>query len=275
MPLPPRHIGIAGLGLIGTSIALAARRAWPGVRLAGIDRPETSRHSRVASTFESLATDAAALADADLVVLAMPVGAIVAELPGIAAACRPDAVITDTGSTKRAVLAAATGLEGFVGGHPMAGGERGGADHARADLFDGCTWWIVPGAEAPTMTVRAFVEALGAVPVEVDAARHDALVGALSHLPQVVASALMARVGAAVGEEGLAHAGPGLRDTTRLAASPAEMWASVLATNADEVAPLLRELAGDLERLAGHLDDEDAVRRLFADASRRRGLLPR
>ena len=273
MRLPPRHIGIAGLGLIGTSVALAARRAWPRARLTGIDRPEALGSSRLSSAFDGLGTDASAFADVDVVVLAMPVAAIIAELPRIAAACRPDAVITDTGSTKRAILAAGAGIPTFVGGHPMAGAERGGPDLARADLFDDRTWWIVPGDQKATTEVRRFTEALGATPCEIEADRHDALMAALSHVPQVVASALLARVGAAAGADGLTYAGAGLFDTTRLASGSAEMWASVLATNSDEVAPLLRALAADLQQIAGALDDTEAVHRLFAEANRWRAPL--
>ncbi len=267
MRTPLRHIGVAGLGLIGTSVALAARRAWPGVRLTGIDLPDALGHPRLSSAFDRLASEASALADVDLVVLAMPVAAIIAELPRMAAACRPEVVITDTGSSKRAILAAAAGIPTFVGGHPMAGAERGGPDLAHADLFDGRAWWIVPGDQHATVRVRSFAEALGAAPCEIEAARHDALMAALSHVPQVVASALMARVGAAAGEDGMAFAGAGLRDTTRLASSTAQMWESVLATNSDEVAPLLNALAADLQRIAEALDDSEAVRRLFEDAN--------
>jgi prephenate dehydrogenase len=266
MASPPRNVGIAGTGLIGTSIALAARRAWPDAVLAGVDRPEVLQHPRVDAAFTRLSPDLTTLAGCELIVLALPVDVIVATLPELAAA-HPEAVITDTGSTKQAIVSAAEGVRSFAGGHPMAGAERGGPDLARADLFDGCTWWVVPGAREATATVCRFARALGAAPVEVDAARHDALMAAMSHLPQIVASALMARVGSAAGEDGLRHAGAGLRDTTRLAASPADIWASVLATNAGQIAPLLRTLADDLHLIAGRLDDEGAVRRLFADAN--------
>jgi prephenate dehydrogenase len=271
----PRAIGIVGLGLIGTSVALAARRRWPDVRVIGVDRAGVFAQRRVTAACDECDTSLQVLAEAEIVVLAVPVDAAIETLPRLAAVVPSSTVVTDTGSTKRAVVAAATGLDRFVGGHPMAGGEQGGPDHARVNLFDGRTWWIVPGDASATRVVRAFVEGVGAAPVEIDAARHDALMAAVSHLPQVVASALMVRVGAAVGEEGLRQAGAGLRDTTRLAASSGEMWASVLGTNADALAPLLRDLAGDLDRIAGQLDDGDAVRRLFADAMRRRDLLPK
>lgn len=271
MPAPPRTIGIAGTGLIGTSIALAARRAWPQVRLSGVDRGGVLTHERVLAAFDRVSEDIDALSDADLVVLAPPVDVIVDLLPALRDRLAPDTVITDTGSTKRVIVGAAAGLRAFVGGHPMAGAERSGPDAARADLFDGRRWWVVPAENHATRVVRAFVEGLGATPMDVAADAHDALMAAVSHLPQVVASALMARVGQAVGEEGLAAAGAGLRDTTRLAASDGGMWASILATNADQVAPLLKALAGDLEQIAGRLErgeSREAVERLFAVAAR-------
>ncbi|MDP1568602.1 MAG: prephenate dehydrogenase/arogenate dehydrogenase family protein [Vicinamibacterales bacterium] len=273
MPSPPRTIGIAGTGLIGTSIALAARRAWPDVGLSGFDRADVLRQPQVASVFSRLSPDLATLAECDLIVLALPVDAIARAVKVVASLAGAETLITDTGSTKRAIVGAAAGVPSFVGGHPMAGAERGGPDLARADLFDGCTWWVVPAADTATAAVCDFARAIGASPVQVDAARHDALMAAISHLPQVVASALMARVGEAAGEGGLAHAGAGLRDTTRLAASPAGMWASVLASNADEVAPLLRAVARDLDQIAEGLHDEGAVRRLFSDANRWRAPL--
>lgn len=270
---PVRALGVVGLGLIGSSIALAARRRWTGLHLVGLDRPEVL-HRATGLPVDRLASDPAALRSCDLVVLALPVEAIVAEIHRFAAVLAPGAVLTDTAGTKRVVVRAAAGVASFVGGHPMAGA-AGGAALARADLFDGCTWWLVPGAPAAHARVRAFVEALGAAPVDVEAARHDAWMAALSHLPQVVASALMALVGRAVHDEGLAGAGPGLRDTTRLAASPAASWAGLLASNADEIAPLLRALAADLDRLAGRLDDGSAVAALFDEARRWRAALDR
>jgi len=273
MPSPPRTIGIAGTGLIGTSIALAARRAWPDVGLSGFDRADVLRQPEVVSVFSRLSPDLATLAECDLIVVALPVEAITRAVKVLTGLAGAGTILTDTGSTKRAIVDAAAGIPSFVGGHPMAGAERGGPGLARADLFDGRTWWVVPAEPAATGLVRDFVEGLGAAPVEIEAARHDVLVAAISHLPQVVASALMARVGQTVGEEGLGHAGAGLRDTTRLAASPAAMWTSVLGANAGEIAPLLSALASDLEQIAGQLEDAEAVQRLFTEANRWRARL--
>ena len=157
-------------------------------------------------------------------------------------------------------------------GHPIAGGTSTGPGEARADLFDGRTWFLLSGSASPSAcdAANAFVADLGGIPVwmEDDGRAHDRLVAAISHLPQVVATLLRARVGETVGVEGLRHAGQGLRDTTRLADSQASVWAPILATNAAAVAPLVRALAEDLERLSHDLDDREAIERAFARAHR-------
>jgi prephenate dehydrogenase len=263
------RIAIVGLGLIGTSIALATRRHQLDATLIGIDRPDVIRHPRVVETFTVATTELAAVGDADLIVLATPVNTILDTLPALPAMA-PRAHVTDTGSTKRAILdrARSAGLSTFVGGHPMAGSDQSGADAARADLFDARPWFLIGGA-APVAEVGEFVQRLGATPVFMkdDGAQHDRLMAAVSHLPQLVVSALMDRVGETVGSEGLAFAGSGLKDTTRLAGSEARVWESVVATNADALRPLLMELAGDLEKIAGQLDDPSAMRRLFGMAN--------
>jgi prephenate dehydrogenase len=263
------RIAIVGLGLIGTSIALAIRRRQPDAVLIGVDRGNVIRHPRIVETFTVAATDLTVVAEADLVVLSTPVDAILETLPQLHAVA-PAANITDTGSTKRAIVTAArrAGIANFVGGHPMAGSEHSGPDAARADLFDAHSWFLV-GAAAAAVAVGRFVQSLGATPVYMqdDGGGHDRVMAAVSHLPQVVVSALIVRVAEAVGREGLGYAGSGLRDTTRLAASEARVWESILATNADALKPLLLELAHDLEKMAGELDDRAAVRRLFGLAN--------
>ena len=262
MPDTTQGIAIVGPGLIGTSVALAARRADPDTRVLTLDRGD------------SLDT----IAGADLVVLATPVEVIIDLLRNAAHRFR-DLVVTDVGSTKRAIVAAAreSGVSHFVGGHPMAGATTAGPATARADLFDGRPWFLVPSAASPQATARVqeFVTGLGArvTRFDDDGTAHDRIMAAVSHLPQVVAAALMKIAGEAVGPEGLRWAGPGCRDTTRLAASSASMWESVLATKADQLRPLLQQLAGELAGMAERLDDAEAVRRLFEAANRQRRAL--
>lgn len=255
------RLAVIGPGLIGRSVALAARRAHPVLDVVEIDRGDPIERAE----------------GADLVVLAAPVEAIL-EIVGRHAAILRPLVAVDTGSTKRAILLAAqrAGLTRFVAGHPMAGAERPGPEAARADLFDYRPWFLVPGAAEPeaVVLVRAFVEMLGARPLVLhdDGTEHDRAMAAVSHLPQVVASVLMALAADAAGPR-LAWAGAGLRDTTRLAASSGDVWAGILATNADELRPLLLTLAEELARLAHRLDDAGAVRALFTRANHARAIL--
>jgi prephenate dehydrogenase len=256
---PSLRLAIVGPGLIGTSVALAARRVWPDLALTEIDRGQSL----------NLASEA------DIVVLATPVEVTV-DLLRHHSHHFSAATVLDTGSTKRAIVAAArdAGLTNFVGGHPMAGAASSGPTAARADLFDGKSWFLVShGATAPAVTrVQNFVRALGATPMllDDDGSEHDRVMAAVSHLPQVVASALMVVAGQAAGERGLSWAGAGLRDTTRLADSSATMWEGILASNADELRPLLTRLADHLQRIAGQLEQPQDVRKLFESARRLR-----
>jgi len=251
------RLAIVGPGLIGTSVALAAARRWPGLEVRTVDRGEPLESIR----------------DSLVVVLAMPVDAIIQTLPRLGALMHPQALVIDTGSTKRAVMAAAAAarLSQFVGGHPMAGGTTSGPADARADLFDGRAWFLT-NPEAPDAVRRAvkFVEALGARPVVLSdrGEEHDRLMAAVSHLPQLAASALMTVVARAVGVDNLHWAGQGLRDTTRLAASQASVWESVLLSNSHEIKPLLRLLAADLVALSDQLDNRAAIRAFFDEAAR-------
>jgi prephenate dehydrogenase len=250
------RLAIVGDGLIGRSVQLAWRRRHPDAEVIAFDRGD----------------DLTPLASAGAVVLAAPVDVILGVLPRLPALAPAARFITDTGSTKQLIVEAAAGLPRFVPGHPMAGGTSTGPDDARADLFDRRTWFLLPGDADPSAraAAAAFVAELGArvVQLEDDGREHDRLVAAISHLPQVVATALRARVGETVGVEGLRHAGSGLKDTTRRAASHASMWAPILATNATALAPLLRALADDLIRVSRELDDRDAIDQLFARAHR-------
>jgi prephenate dehydrogenase len=257
LPDTPQGLAIVGPGLIGTSVALAAKRRWPDLQVRMIDKGQSL----------------SAIGNALVVVLAAPVDAILAAIPQLPLVINSQAMVIDTGSTKHAIMTAAAKakIAHFVGGHPLAGGTRPGPADARADLFDGRPWFLT-NPESPDAVTRAvkLVEALGARPVVLadHGEEHDRLMAAVSHLPQVTASALMAVVARAVGTDNLQWAGHGLRDTTRLAGSDAAVWQSILATNSQEIKPLLKRLAAELDTLADRLEDPEAVRRLFAEAAR-------
>jgi prephenate dehydrogenase len=252
------RVAVVGDGLIGRSIRLARLRHDPSADIVSLDRGD--RLDR--------------LADATIIVLAAPVDAILSLLPALPELAPAARLVTDTGSTKRRIVQAArtAGIANFVAGHPMAGGTTTGPAAARETLFDDRPWFLLTAQASPDAVSLAsgFVRELGAMPVPLDddGEDHDRLVAAISHLPQVVASALLARVGEAVGPAGVKFAGAGLRDTTRLAASQASVWAPILATNAEAIAPLLKALARDLDACADGLTDARAIERLFDRAHR-------
>ena len=262
-PFFPR-VAIVGFGLIGGSIAQAASRRWPSTDIVPID----------------LGAGLAGAAGADLVVLAAPVLANISLLTELPPHLSPGTIVTDTGSTKRATAAAALQRPSmtFIGGHPMAGAARGGLAQARPDLFDGRPWILTPPAgHAPGVLARLeqFVQGLGAVPHIMTPELHDRFVGAVSHLPQLTASALMHAVGTLAGDAGLELAGPGLYDTTRLAASPPDIWRDVAATNADVLGAALDTLIGTLEALRESLASGEAIEEVFTSACRWREALDR
>lgn len=263
---------VVGAGLLGTSVALAVRRRWPGTRLIAVDSTPRSH-----APFDLHLTPDVPLPPFDLAVLAVPIDAYPEWMRRLAGEA-PDRVVTDVGSVKRRPHAHATdaGLTAFVGGHPMAGGSRPGPDHASATLFDDRPWFLTPG-DAPPRAVglaRALAESCGARVIEIEAGAHDATVAAVSHLPQAVASVLMTVVADASDDAALAAAAGGLRDSTRIAEGPAQMWQPVFAANADRLAPLVRDTAARLAALADCLDDPDAVQALFAAANAGRRRLP-
>jgi len=272
-------IGIVGLGLIGGSIALKARELWPSALVIAVDNKDVLETAMRLHAIDVAADDLIVLAEADIVILAAPVKQNIAILEELEENVRVPAVITDTGSTKREIAAAARALPPrftFVGGHPLAGAAKGGLEHARPDLFQGRPWLLSSESDAAGAGLEklsAFVSALGAEPRMIGAEPHDRMLAYLSHLPQLTASALMQVVGDAVGEEGLALAGRGLGDTTRLASSPADIWADIASTNADEVGPALDALIDVLRALRRDLADGDRLSEVLADANRYRLLL--
>jgi prephenate dehydrogenase len=284
-----QKVGIVGLGLIGGSIALAAREIWPTSLVIGVDNKDVLETAMRLHAIDVAADDPVVLAEADLVILAAPVRQNIELLGLLDENVQQAAVVTDVGSTKRAVVDAARGLPTrfrFIGGHPLGGAAKGGLEHARADLFAGRPWLLTPAeglsrrseAGDPGDAVEklsAFVRALGAEPRLMDVATHDRLLAFLSHLPQLTASALMGVVGEAVGSDGLALSGRGLADTTRLASSPADIWKDIAATNADQIGPALDALIAVLQALRSDLPKGDKLADVFTEAERWRQRLPK
>jgi prephenate dehydrogenase len=279
---PPifQRVGIVGLGLIGGSIALAARELWPSGLVIGVDRKDVLERAMVLHAIDVAADDPIVLAEADLVILAAPIQQNLEILRDLAENVLGEAIVTDTGSTKRATIAAALRAPTmtFIGGHPMAGAARGGLAQARSDLFDGRPWILTPPASHVPGTLERleqFVLGLGAVPHIMTPDLHDRFVGAVSHLPQLTASALMHVVGRLAGDSGLELAGAGLYDTTRLATSPPDIWRDVAATNADVLREGLDALIATLADLRDSLDSGQAIDDVFTSACRWREALDR
>ncbi len=238
-------VAVVGLGLVGGSLARALTRA--GYRVLGVDRPGVRRAARAAGAVAETAGAVERAASCDVVFLAAPPATNRALLRRLARVARPGLVVTDVGSVKGPIVreAARLRLEGFVGGHVMAGTERRGFAASSAELFVGAVWWIVPARDArATRTVRALVRALGARPTTIDASRHDRIVAFLSHAPQLASWALLeAARGDPVARRHVSSAGPGFRDMTRLARSPRGLWREILAENRDEVRRALEAVA--------------------------------
>jgi prephenate dehydrogenase len=263
-PAPISRLAIIGTGLLGTSVALAARRA--GVAsVRGWDADPAMLREAAVERASSLAD---AVAGAELVVVSVPVGAVVATVRD-ALASAPDATVTDVGSTKR-VLAAVEDPR-FVAGHPLAGGATGGPARASADLFDGAIWFLTPSpvAEAARVqTVEGFVAALGARTVQLDPAEHDRLLAVTSHLPHALANLLM-RTAARAGEDALGYAGASLREMTRVAGANPSIWADIFVANGDLIASALAELGSDLADVERSLraGERDAIERWIAESA--------
>lgn len=280
-PEPPvfERVAVVGLGLIGGSVALAARQTWPAGLVIGVDDKPVLERAMLRHAIDVAADDPVVLAEADLVVLAAPVRANLALLADLEEHVRGAAVVTDVGSTKRDVVAAARALPSrltFVGGHPLGGAPRSGIDHARPDLFRDRPWLFTPPDDRrgdALERLRRFVAGFGAVPHVLAPDAHDRLLAFLSHVPQLAASALMRVVGDAIGEDGLALSGRGLADTTRLASSPADIWRDICATNADEIGAALDALIAELRTVRDGLADGGTIDRTFDSAARWRAAL--
>jgi prephenate dehydrogenase len=272
---PPifEKVAILGLGLIGGSIALGARQIWPQGLVIAVDSKDVLEQAMVKHAIDVAADDPYVIGEADLVILAAPVRQNLQLLSQLHEYLEKPAVITDVGSTKRAIVAAARTLPSrftFIGGHPMGGSSRGGFDAARPDLFKGRPWIFTPQSDASGGALEklyAFATGLGAVPRTMGAAEHDRALAFLSHLPQLTTSALMEVVGTEAGDA-LRLAGRGLVDTTRLAASPPGIWQDIAATNADEIRSALDALITRLTELRDDLDEGDAIERIFDAANR-------
>jgi prephenate dehydrogenase len=245
------RIAVLGVGLIGGSVGLAASDRL-GAEVSGWDPSAEALSAALARGAVSRACDRLtdAVDGAEAVFCAAPIAAL-GELVGAAlGASDQGCVVTDVGSTKRGIVAAVADPR-FVGGHPLAGAETAGVAHARADLFDGATWFLTPRATTSGVLyerLHRLLRGLGAQPAAIDAETHDRMLAAVSHLPHVLANVLVAQAAATLtaGGERLPASGPSFRDATRVAGAPSAIWTDIYLANRDA---LVRELDGTIARL--------------------------
>jgi len=264
-------VTVIGCGLIGGSLVKALRARGGAASVSAVDGAEVLKKADpwLDSWAEAGSAEAKALvAGSDLVVLAVPIGAIIGSLGWVLTTVQKGAVVTDTGSVKKPIVAAARAhgnAAAFVAGHPMAGREVGGFDASSPDLFDRARWFLVADDERPAGSssasldrATALAEAVGAEPTPIAAAAHDRAMAYVSHAPQLVASAVYA-VAARAGVIG--EAGPGFRDVTRISGAPASTWRDIFETNRDALCVALGEFLEPLVELRRRLavGDEGAI----------------
>jgi prephenate dehydrogenase len=269
-----QEMAIIGVGLIGGSLALAAKKTGLVGRVVGVSRDPANRQAALERGLVDRATPdlGAALRDADLAVLAVPVHGIISLLPEVARQVKGGCLVTDVGSVKGPILAAGDAAfpDGrFVAGHPIAGREKSGPTAARAELFEGANWILTPSPRScpeAVERVAALSRGVGARVVTMEATWHDEIFATVSHLPHLVAYALMDAV---VGMEGdgerLRFSAGGLRDFTRVAGSDPVMWRDIFLMNRDPILRVLsayREALGRMEAAIRAGDGEALVARL-------------
>lgn len=275
------RIAVLGVGLIGGSIGLAARRRLEA-EVVGYGRsPERLQRAVDLGAIDRAAGSLAeACEGADLVFCCAPVAALPEQAREALAAAGPETAVTDVGSTKGELVAAVGEDERFIGGHPLAGAETAGVENAREDLFEGARWYLTPTEQVSGLLydrLQRALSALGARPQAIDPGSHDRLMATVSHMPHVLANALASEGAESLTQdtERLPDVGPSFRDATRVAGSNPEIWADIFASNreavadsVDSVAERLRAAAelirsGDREALAAwHAAAGDDRRRL-------------
>ena len=269
-------VAVVGTGLIGASVGLAAQRG--GASVVGWDVDPRALGAAVErGAVEAAGSLEEALAGAELAIVAVPIAALPARVAAVLAATGEETTVTDVGSTKASVVAAAAGSPRFVGGHPIAGLESRGAEHASAGIFEGATWFLTPTAHTDNERHRAvhgFVTSLGAVPVAIDPVAHDRLVALTSHVPHVLANVVVNQAGSTrvEGHEPLANAGGSLRDMTRIAGANPRIWTDIFLDNAAAVREALAEHRRRIEQVEAALAEGDAgfLARWIGEASQNR-----
>jgi prephenate dehydrogenase len=282
-----RQITIVGTGLIGGSLGLALRASGFAGRIVGCDRSPVLEVAQSRGAIDQAETDLErAIAGSDVIVLATPVGCALSQLDQIAASAGPATLITDVGSTKQSfverarTLFGASAVERVLPGHPMAGKEVGGIEHADAGLFRGAVWLVttIQGGHAVTPRQQEYLDLLSAVGARVitmDGERHDRLCAWISHLPQMIATALACSLREEFGDDEALNqiGGRALREMTRIAHSPYSMWRDIAMTNTGNIEDALARFEQQLAHLRENLRGP-GLREMFEEANQWPGVRP-
>ena len=257
------RIAVLGVGLIGGSIGLAAREHVEGAEVVGYGRDPERLGSAVerGAIQRAAASVEEAVEGAELCFACAPVGALPELVRAALDASGPDTLVTDVGSTKQD-LVSRTPDPRFVGGHPIAGAETAGVEHARPDLFENALWYLTPHEHSGGLLyerLHRFLVDVGARPVAVDAATHDRLVAVFSHLPHVLANVLASQAAARLSEQGeaLRQVGPSFRDMTRVAGANTAMWSDIYRSNRAAIVEEIRGFRRELDEVERRLEAGD------------------
>jgi prephenate dehydrogenase len=270
------RVALVGVGLIGGSVGMAARRRL-GAHVVGCNRsPAALRIALERGAIDEAVASIGDIGTADIAIAGVAVDALEGAVRELCEAL-PGAVVTDVGSTKGALVDAIES-DCFIGGHPLAGAEATGVAHAREDLFEGATWYLTPRVATPGVLyerLARFVSGIGAVPTAIAPDDHDRLMAAVSHLPHVVANLLVAQAATALGGETLPATGPSFRDATRVAGSNPALWAQIYTANRAALGAQIDDLVQRLTEVRGLLDAGSEALQTWQDvaARQRRALL--
>lgn len=276
-------VAIIGVGLIGGSVGLALRNMRLTTEIVGIGRDlsRLGRAEQLGAIDRSTTVVAEGVADADLVLLCTTVGHIVTELQNVLALATPNALVTDVGSTKTTIVEASHDDHRFVGGHPMAGSERGGVDAANPKLFNGATWAITPhhgNSPATIDRLTELAESLGANSLLLTPEDHDAMVALTSHLPHVIAACVMRQASHSITThpEIQRLAAGSFADATRVAASPAAIWRDVCLTNRSAILHTITAFRRQLGTLAAAIEsaDSEEIEKFFRESQEAKASWP-
>ena len=273
----PKRIAIIGIGLLGGSVGLAARRAWPDVTVIGYARRQETLDAAVKAGAATLTTDRLehAVKDVDLICVGTPVTLIAEQVLQVAELCDEETIITDVGSTKASIVARIEkhphASRKFVGSHPIAGGEKTGPQFAKADLFDNRLVVVTPTEitdPSRLAKIESFWQSLGARVARTLPSQHDEILAATSHLPHLVAAALAS----IIPDEAIDFAGPGWKDTTRVAGGCPEMWSAICEENQSALVHQLTRMIDCLEafRSAVTNNDHQSMKQMLTKARENR-----